>query len=101
MSGPSTVKEVPVERREQLVAFIAEGEKPREAWRIGTEHEKFAFRLDDLRSLPFEGERASIRALLEGMTRFDWQPVYEEERPRGGARGNRLGTQVPRGRVGH
>jgi glutamate--cysteine ligase len=76
MSGPSAVKEVPVERREQLVRFIAEGEKPRDAWRIGTEHEKFGFRTDDLRPPTYEGERG-IGALLAGLTRFGWERVEE------------------------
>ena len=29
-----------IETRDQLIAPMAKGEKPREAWRIGTEHEK-------------------------------------------------------------
>ncbi|HET7843597.1 MAG TPA: glutamate--cysteine ligase, partial [Xanthomonadales bacterium] len=77
MSGPSAVKEVPVERREQLVAFIAEGEKPRDAWRIGTEHEKFGFRTDDLRPPTYDGERG-IGALLAGLTRYGWERVEEK-----------------------
>ena len=46
------------------------------AWRIGTEHEKFGFRLDDLRPLTWEGEQG-IGTLLEGLTRFGWQRVSE------------------------
>src|SRR6187455_1250801 len=76
MSGPSTVKEVPVETREQLVAFIAEGEKPRDQWLIGTEHEKFGFRTDDLRPPTYDGERG-IGALLQGLTRFGWERIEE------------------------
>ncbi len=76
MSGPSTVREVPLERREQLVAYIAEGGRPRADWRIGTEHEKFGFRTDDLRPPTWDGERG-IRALLEGLTQFGWQRVEE------------------------
>src|SRR5690606_1245930 len=49
---------------------------PREAWRIGTEHEKFGFRLDDLRPPAFDGERG-IEALLTGLARFGWTPVRE------------------------
>jgi glutamate--cysteine ligase len=45
--------------------------KPKSDWRIGTEHEKFGFRLDDLRPPTWEGERG-IGALLEGLTRFGW-----------------------------
>src|SRR3546814_16537568 len=54
------------------------GCKPRDAWHIGTEHEKFAYCRADYRPLPYEAEQEgqpSIRALLEGMQRFDWEPV--------------------------
>jgi len=76
VSGPSNVQELPITDRSQLVEFHAAGSKPREQWRIGTEHEKFGFRLDDLRPLTYEGERG-IEAMLRGMTRFGWQPVEE------------------------
>ncbi|HSX61483.1 MAG TPA: glutamate--cysteine ligase [Tahibacter sp.] len=78
MSGPSAVKEVPITRREQLVDYIASGARPKDEWRIGTEHEKFGFRLDDLRPPTYDGDRG-IRALLEGLQRFDWQPVFEKD----------------------
>ena len=76
MSGPSDASSEPISDRRQLVAFLEAGCKPRDAWRIGTEHEKFAFRLDDLRPLPYEGDRG-IGALLRGLARFGWQPVEE------------------------
>ena len=67
----------PIERPEQLADYIAGGEKPRDAWRIGTEHEKFGFSWDDLAPLPYDGAR-SIRAMLEGLRdRFGWTPVEE------------------------
>ena len=77
MSGPSAVKELPLTDRRQLVEYLASGGKPREAWRIGTEHEKFGFRLDDLRPPGHAGERG-IGALLQGLTRFGWEPVRED-----------------------
>ncbi len=76
MSGPSAVKEFPITDRRQLVEYLASGAKPPEAWRIGTEHEKFGFRLDDLRPPTHGGERG-IGALLQGLTRFGWAPVRE------------------------
>jgi glutamate--cysteine ligase len=76
MSSPSHVADTPLTGRDQLVAYVAAGEKPRQAWRIGTEHEKFGFRLDDLRPPTFDGERG-IEALLVGLTRFGWKPVEE------------------------
>ncbi|MBW8850252.1 MAG: glutamate--cysteine ligase [Xanthomonadales bacterium] len=79
MSSPSHVADTPVTDRDQLVAVIASGEKPEDAWRIGTEHEKFGFRLDDLRPPTFDGERG-IEALLTGLTRFGWEAVQEHDR---------------------
>ena len=76
MSGPSTASDTPITDHRQLAAVLASGEKPRAAWRIGTEHEKFGFRLDDLRPPTFDGERG-IEALLKGLVRFGWAP-YEE-----------------------
>ena len=76
MSSPSHVADTPITDRGQLVDYIASGEKPAQQWRIGTEHEKFGFRLDDLRPPTFEGERG-IEALLKGLTRFGWAPVEE------------------------
>jgi glutamate--cysteine ligase len=76
VSGPSQVKEEPIENRQALVDHLASGAKPRQDWRIGTEHEKFGFRLDDLRPLPYEGPQG-IEAVLRGLTRFGWAP-YEE-----------------------
>src|SRR5690554_6722994 len=76
MSSPSHAGDTPITRRDQLAGALASGEKPREAWRIGTEHEKFGFRTDDLRPPPFDGERG-IEALLKGLVRFDWEAVEE------------------------
>jgi glutamate--cysteine ligase len=81
VSIPSAVKSTPIHGRQQLIDYLASGEKPREAWRIGTEHEKFGFRTDDLRPPEFEGDRG-IRALLEGIAaRYGWDIAREGETP--------------------
>jgi glutamate--cysteine ligase len=67
----------PIERRDELVAWIAQGIKPKSHFRIGTEHEKFAFTLEGHRPVPYEGPRG-IRALLEGMQHLlGWEPIME------------------------
>jgi glutamate--cysteine ligase len=66
----------PIESRSQLVEFFESGNKPKKDWRIGTEHEKFGYRLLDLSPLPYEGDHG-IRAMLEGLARFGWDPVLE------------------------
>ncbi len=66
----------PITSKDDLVAYLAQGCKPREDWRIGTEHEKFGFDLKTLAPLPYEG-RPGVRAMLEGLQRFGWQPINE------------------------
>lgn len=76
MSGPQSASAAPIESKAQLVDYLAAGSKPPEDWRIGTEHEKFAFRLSDLRPLPYDGPDG-IRAVLEGLAGCGWERVEE------------------------
>ena len=68
----------PVTSRDDLVAVLERGSKPKSDWRIGTEHEKFPFHIADNSPVPYDGPHG-IRAMLEGMTRFGWLPVREGE----------------------
>ncbi len=65
-----------IESKADLIAVFAQGEKPRERWRIGTEHEKFVYRTSDHRA-PSYDEPGGIRDLLMGLTRYGWEPIYE------------------------
>ena len=77
MSAPPQTKGEPITDKAQLVAYLEAGCKPRGDWRIGTEHEKFGFTLDDLKPLPYGGGRG-VAALLEGLVgAFGWEPVFE------------------------
>jgi glutamate--cysteine ligase len=65
--------------RADLIGWIAAGEKPKDAWRIGTEHEKFVFYTETLEPVPYAGPRG-IRSLMEHlMMRYDWEPIMEGE----------------------
>jgi glutamate--cysteine ligase len=99
MSAPPKSGGEPITDKRQLVQWIASGNKPPKQWRIGTEHEKFAFRLADRRRLPYDGPDG-IEALLKGMMRFGWQGVEEAgkvialTRPEGGSVTLEPGGQV-------
>ncbi|WP_130617367.1 glutamate--cysteine ligase [Dyella amyloliquefaciens] len=81
MSIPSAVKSTPIGSRQQLIDYLAAGEKPRDAWRIGTEHEKFGFLTDTLRPPTFDGDRG-IRVLLETLAqRYGWDVAREGDNP--------------------
>jgi len=69
--------ETPVGSVLELVEYLRGGEKPVERFLIGTEHEKIGLRVEDLGSVPYEGERG-IGAILEKIAREDdWTPVLE------------------------
>nr|GEX01445.1 glutamate--cysteine ligase, chloroplastic [Tanacetum cinerariifolium] len=58
--------------KEDLVAYLASGCKPKENWRIGTEHEKFGFDLKTLRPMTYEQIAHLLNAISE---RFDWEKI--------------------------
>jgi glutamate--cysteine ligase len=71
----------PITGTKQLAAFIAEGCKPASAFRIGTEHEKFGFRLAD--RLPPPYEPGGIREMLTGLAEREWSPILDHGLPIG------------------
>ena len=50
----------PIESRDDLLSVFAGGEKPRERWRIGTEHEKFVYRMSDHLAALLDGAPAVL-----------------------------------------
>ncbi|MBI1621111.1 glutamate--cysteine ligase [Aquamicrobium zhengzhouense] len=67
----------PIESKDELVSYISLGCKPKDEWRIGTEHEKFPFYVDGNSPVPYGGDKG-IRALLEGMQRvLGWEPIID------------------------
>jgi glutamate--cysteine ligase len=77
MAAPPSKAGAPIENRRQLIEEIEAGCKPVSDWRIGTEHEKFVFQLETLKSAPYDGDWG-IGAFLEKLQRFGWQPVMEK-----------------------
>ena len=76
MAAPPAGKSEPITDFRQLAEHLEQGCKPVEDWRIGTEHEKFVFKLDTLEPVPYDGPWG-IGKFLEGLQRFGWQPVME------------------------
>ncbi|MEZ5934199.1 MAG: glutamate--cysteine ligase [Alphaproteobacteria bacterium] len=81
MSAPPAEKGAPITDYRQLVEHLEAGCKPKAAWRIGTEHEKFAYCHSDLKPLPYDGE-VGIRTLLDGLAdQYGWERVNENGLP--------------------
>lgn len=79
----------PITTRAELIEWFAAGEKPREAFALGTEHEAIPFYKETLTPVPYGGD-VGIQALLE---RFGgetgWEPIFDA--------GNVIGLSNPRG----
>jgi len=75
VAGPDSG--VPVTSAEDLLVLFTRAEKPPDAWRVGTEHEKIGLFARDLSPLPYEGERG-IGVMLEAIAQADdWKRIYE------------------------
>lgn len=87
-----TTDDTPIEGVEELAAYLEAGCKPRQDWRIGTEHEKFPFYAANNAPVPYGGERG-IAKLLDGMQKkLGWQPIIDD--------GNIIGLYEPTGQGG-
>ena len=79
-----------IETKSQLIDFISSGEKRIEDFKIGTEHEKFAFKLNDKKPVFYEGE-GSISELLLKLVNFGWDPIYENDKVIALSRNDKIG----------
>jgi glutamate--cysteine ligase len=102
MSNPGDTDATQITSLKQLADHIAAGCKPPERFRIGTEHEKFGFRLADLAPPPYEpadGQPGSIRDLLAGLARFDGEPILDHGNPIGLKQGDAAVSLEPAGQL--
>ena len=84
-----TTDHTPLGSVSDMAAYLAQGCKPEADFRIGTEHEKFAFFQSDHSPVPYDGD-ASISALLKGMQeKLGWEPILD--------RGNIIGLSEASG----
>lgn len=84
MSSILDQDQTPITSTTQLAEHLAEGCKPTSKWRIGTEHEKFGFILnqkDERYLLPPAYEPNGINAILTSMQKHNpgWKGVYDQE----------------------
>src|SRR5690606_32470144 len=86
-AGPSSPL---IESRSDLVEALARGCKPEEAFRVGTEHEKFTFFRDSFKPVPYEGENGIGALLGHVQAETAWEPVFDRDKvigltnPKGG-----------------
>ncbi|MFT6658217.1 glutamate--cysteine ligase [Maritalea sp.] len=76
-----------IESKADLIEALSKGVRPKEDWRIGTEHEKFVFGRKRRLPVPYEGDRG-IKAILEAVQeKTNWTPLMDK--------GNIIGLKDP------
>jgi glutamate--cysteine ligase len=97
MSNPGDADATPIASIRQLAEHIAAGGKPADRFTIGTEHEKFGFRPNDLAPPPYEPD--GIRTVLEGIARDGWSKILDHGQPIGLTRGRAAISLEPAGQL--
>ena len=65
-----------LEKRD-LIKWFEDGCKPKKLFRIGTEHEKFVYKVNSLKPVSYN-ETSGIKNILKSLLRFGWEGVHEE-----------------------
>jgi glutamate--cysteine ligase len=102
MSNPGDSDATPLTSIQQMADYLAVGCKPSVEFRIGTEHEKFGFRLDDLKSppyLPADGQPGSIRDILAALRQFNATPIMDHDNVIGLKQGSASVSLEPAGQL--
>jgi glutamate--cysteine ligase len=82
MSNPGDEDATPIGGVRDLAAYLAAGCKPHARYRIGTEHEKFGFRLPGHGFPAWSApayEPQGIRAMLEGIAALGWEGITDQD----------------------
>ena len=60
--------------KQNLISKLSDGCKVKEKWRIGTEHEKFGFKKNDLSPITFE----DIQVIFSNLcSEFSWEKIWK------------------------
>tara|TARA_B100000927_G_scaffold113631_1_gene91905 strand:+ start:66 stop:1454 length:1389 start_codon:yes stop_codon:yes gene_type:complete len=91
-----------IESKDDLIKPFEDGEKNHKDFKIGTEHEKFAFFIKNNKPVPFDGKNG-IESLLLSLKKFGWESILEDKRTIGLKRSKKIGggtiTLEPAGQV--
>src|SRR4051794_18476873 len=100
MSNPGDTDATPITSVRQMADYLAAGCKPADQFRIGTEHEKFGFRVSDGAPPPYQSaDGASIRAVLEGLVQAGGSPIFDGENIIGLKQGDASVSLEPAGQL--
>ena len=91
-----------IESKEQLVEWFKLGNKNKKDWKVGTEHEKFAYNFSEKKNIftPAHYESLNgIESFLNEISKFGWKKVIEEGKVIGLKKDKQSITLEPGGQI--
>ena len=91
-----------IESKEQLVEWFKLGNKNKKDWKVGTEHEKFAYNFSEQKNIftPADYESLNgIESFLNEISKFGWEKVIEEGKVIGLKKDKQSITLEPGGQI--
>ena len=69
-----------LKNKKEIIEYFEKGSKPKQFWKIGTEHEKFLFNLNTLEPIDYYGKNG-IKSLFKLLKKKGWKEVIEDKNP--------------------
>ena len=91
-----------ISTKKQLVEWFQEGCKKKEIWKVGTEHEKFAYKYNKRENtyIPLDySSNNGIKRFLTELSKFGWDEIKEEGNVISLKKGNQSITLEPGGQI--
>ena len=64
-----------IKTKDQIIEYFQSGIKETKDFKIGIEHEKFLFNINDNTRIDY----SKIKDMFSGLAEFGWKPVYEKK----------------------
>ena len=69
-----------IKNKKQVIEYFEKGSKPKQLWKIGTEHEKFLYHLNTLKPIDYHGKKG-IKSLFKLLKKKGWEEIIEDKNP--------------------
>tara|TARA_B100000686_G_scaffold171753_1_gene178969 strand:- start:1568 stop:2911 length:1344 start_codon:yes stop_codon:yes gene_type:complete len=69
-----------LENKREIIEYFQKGSKSKQFWKIGTEHEKFLYDLNNLQPIDYYGKNG-IKSLFKLLKKKGWKEVIEDKNP--------------------
>tara|TARA_B100001013_G_scaffold165131_1_gene98853 strand:- start:656 stop:1999 length:1344 start_codon:yes stop_codon:yes gene_type:complete len=69
-----------IKNENEIIEYFEKGSKPKQHWKIGTEHEKFLYNLNTLQPIDYYGKNG-VKSLFKLLKKKGWKEIIENKNP--------------------